>query len=187
MNGQVVEHLERWLGTAKETFTKDEHGRPLRVPIAAVHDAPHVGAITLVTMGLSDYVLKWDTKQVRQELLFAFWSRFGWRNAPAMLDHFAGVAIDRGRGFLRGEWDSFDGPVIDGTQLTGVTFEPPLGYMKALTQFTGVYAEPVVMISIIPLTSEEAEYRTTHGWQDLEDRLENPNVDLLDLDRASAV
>ena len=188
MNRLVEEHLERWLGPVREVFASDEHGRPLQVPIGAVHDAPFEGAITLVTMGLSDYVLKQPEKSpIRQELIFAFWSRFGFRNAPALLDHFASLAISRQRAFLRGEWDSYDAPIVDGTAMTALIIEPPLGYMKGLLQLTGAYPEPVVVVSIIPLTQEEAEFRDAHGWPDLEDRLEDAAVDLLDLERASTV
>jgi len=188
MNQQVAEHIERWLGPVMEMFTEDEHGRPLKVPIGAVHDAPCEGAITLVTMGLSDYALEQPEKPpVRQELIFAFWSRFGWRNAPALLDHFAGHAISSGRAFLRGNWESFNAPIVDGTAVTALTFEPPLGYMLGLNQLAGAYPEPVIVVSIIPLTHEEALFRDGHSWRDLEEQLENANVDLLDLDRASGV
>lgn len=171
-----------------EMFTEDEHGLPLQVPIGAVHDAPHEGAITLVTMGLSDYVLEQpEGLPIRQELIFAFWSRFGFRNAPALVDHFAGHVIRSGRAFLRGEWESFDAPIVDGTAMTALTMEPPLGYMIGLNKLTGAYPEPVVVVSIIPLTHEEALFRDAHGWRDLEVQLENADVDLLDLDRASAV
>ena len=187
MNPQVLEHLERCLGSISEVFAHDENGQPLHVPIGAVHDAPYEGAITLVTLGLSDYELEQGKGPVRQELMFGFWSRFGFRNAPALLDYWAQHAIHSGQAFLRGNWDSYNAPIIDNTAMTGLTFEPPVGYAEGLFQLTGVFAEPVIVISIIPLTTDETDFRTTHGWPDLEDRLERPGVDLLDLDRPSSV
>jgi hypothetical protein len=184
----VEEHLERWLGPVREVFAHDEGGQPLQVPIGAVHDAPFTGAVTLVTLGLSDFVLEQEQKApVRQELILAYWSRFGFRNAPALLDHFASMAIHRRRAFLRGEWDSYNAPIIDGTNLTALIIEPPLGYVKGLSQLSGAYPEPVVVASIVPLTAKEAGFRDAHGWRELEHLLDNPNVDLLDLERPSAV
>jgi hypothetical protein len=183
----LIRHLEGTLGPIQAGWTGDSESKHAGVQIVSFNDAPEPGATTLSTLGLSNHVLQQPKGPIRQELVFAYWARHGDTNIPSMLQYLAGSAIAQHRAFLRGEWDSFDGPIIDGTNMTALCVTSAVGFPEEFGLVEGMFEELLVFVRVIPLTKAEVRLREHEGAGALEAAFLDRRVDLLDLSRASAV
>jgi hypothetical protein len=183
----VIEHLEQHLGPIAGGWTSDASGARLIVPISRFPNQPVGGALTIATIGLSHHLLQQPRGPIRQELIFAFWSRFEGRASPGMLDHLARQAVSSHQAYLRGQWITFSAPAVEGTEMTALYVGPNIGFPDDMSLVSGVYPEAVVMVRVLPITGREAELCATSGWPALEEKLESARADLLDLERGSVV
>lgn len=181
----LIRHIERFLGRMRGGWTHDDTGRRLPVSVAQFSGQPRRGATTLVTLGLSNHVLQQPDGGIRQELVFSCWERSGLRNAPGMLTHLGDYAIRRHTAFLRGEWEVYQSPLLDGTNLFGFFLGIPKGFPREFLFNTELYEEPLVFVQLFPITAAEAQLRDLKGEEALMEKL--VNADLLDLGRRSAV
>jgi hypothetical protein len=185
----VIDHLEAALGPSKRSWDRDDTGLPIPVG-AAEFEGPYPGAVTVCTVGLSQHVLKQTGHphtDIRQELIWGAWARFFSLDVLSRLEDLAELAIGRRTAFRQGECRDFGAPVFPGSDLTGLCFSLPVWYPQTMAFLTGVYAEPIAFMWVLPISRAETEYASSRGWAALEELFAVRDPDMFDLGRQSSI
>jgi Suppressor of fused protein (SUFU) len=174
--GDVLKHLEHFLGTFTEAWGDPAGFKVLRFP-----NRPREGVTVFSTLGLSDYVLTLTTdRKVRQEFVFVSADSDGQSVARFLGGVAADVLKDR-IALVRGQ---VLGPrsAILGSQLTALYCAIPVFLSDDFGQCDS--SEPAtVFVWLIPIWSSEANAIQAHGWRHFESVMAEANADLFSLDR----
>ena len=148
---------------------------------------PFEDALTFATHGLSDHKMTMpDGRDVRLELLFACWRDQDRGAVASFLGSFADSIVGRHKPPLRGEVVGPGETILEGTSMNSVYVCLPAVFEKTLAVYPETTPSTVV-VWIIPIYRQEAEYVKTHGWKAFEDLLEKTDPDLLDVTRFPVV
>jgi hypothetical protein len=146
-----------------------------------------MGAITYVTLGMSNFVLPLsDVKQVRLELLFTAWANFNSKDISWLLIRLCDLVLSKKQALLRGDVVGPNTSVIPGVAANAVYAAMPVIFCNELAVFKET-DPPTVVVWVLPIMEEEAKFIRSNGWSKFEDLLEACNPDLLDLNRPSTV
>jgi hypothetical protein len=184
----LIEHLEGHLGQIDGGW-KDSDGTHWPFHVVRFLGGPIANAVTYSTLGLSDTPLQSpvSAKQVRHELLFMARPAFCDRNIPAILHQVGTEAVSRSRPYLRGDVIGPRGTLIPGTGMEALYVSPPVYLPDAFASYKSPEGVSCVFAWLVPITSDEAGFVRTKGWEAFEDRLVSLDPDLLDLSRRSIV
>ncbi|MDR1063952.1 MAG: DUF2185 domain-containing protein [Azoarcus sp.] len=182
----IVDHLEKYLGRAESCWSNDEFKQ---AKIIQFKQRPCDGAITYATLGMSQTILPLsDNKYVRHELLFAAYEHYPSRDIATFLLSFSEFVLSKDQALWRGDVIGPSTPIIDGIAMNSVYSNIPVIFDKNLSTFyESESIPPVVLIWVLPILQQEAEFIKLNGWGKFEDILETRNPDLLDLNRSSVI
>jgi Suppressor of fused protein (SUFU) len=176
-------HIDKYLGVIESGWSfKDEVGD---VQVVKVLDCPVAGVIAYSTLGMSWTKLAMPgDRMVRQELLLAAYERYPPSKVASFLLTFCKYALSTGRALLRGDVVGPYQPLIPGVAVDSVFCTLPVMFSPGLKTFSA--SEPhTVFVWLVPITSAEARFIRSNGWNRFEDLLEKDQPDFWDLDRAS--
>ncbi len=180
----ILDHLERYLGPMAGGWRPKVLGG---AGVLLFADRPFKDALTFVTHGLSAHELRMpDGRGVRLELMLSCWKDTDQEALASFLGGFADEVVMKHRPLLAGDVVGPRGPIIHGTSMSALYVSVPVIFDRAI----GAYKEtspPTVLVWLIPLYAEEADYVGTHGWNAFEDLLESKDPDLLDFTRHPVV
>lgn len=184
-------HLEKVLGPPVQlTRGRDLAGdRQAAFELATFAGQPVEGAVTLVTVGLSDTALQGpEGEKVRQELLLCAWNGSRSESLYAGLFSAAQVYLDLGESANPGSVLELDQPLSepDGPRhvfLYDPTYHPD--ELATVPAAKGKDGEAIEIVWLIPLTAGEAALVDAEGPDAFESYLEACDPDLLDLGRSA--
>lgn len=184
----LIEHLESHLGQI-DVGWKDSDGTAWPFQVLRFLGGPIANTVTYSTLGLSDTALPSPVsgKQVRHELLFMARPAFCDRNIPAILHQVGMEAITSRRAYLRGDVIGPRGALISGTDMEALYVSLPVYLPDSFATYKSPEGISCIFAWLVPITSQEAAFAKTKGWETFEDRLASVDPDLLDLRRKSIV
>jgi hypothetical protein len=184
----LIEHLESHLGQIYAGW-KGSDGTAWPFQVVRFFGGPIANTVTYCTLGLSNTALASpvSAKQVRQELLFMARPEFCDRNIPAILHQAGTEAISRSRAYLRGDIIGPRGTLVSETSMEALYVSLPAYFPDSFATYKSSKGISCVIAWVVPITSQEAEFAKTNGWEAFEDRLASIDPDLLDLRRKSIV
>jgi hypothetical protein len=184
----LIGHLESHLGRIDVGWNHAD-GTAWEFQVLRFVGGPIANTVTYTTLGLSDNPLPSpvSAKQVRHELLFMARPAFCDRNIPAILHQVGTEAISSARPYLRGEVIGPRRTLIPGTDMTGLYVALPAYLPDSFALYKSPDGISCIFAWLVPITSNEAEFSKTKGWEAFEDRLASIDPDLLDLNRRSIV
>lgn len=178
MTIDLVQHLEAQLGPIVDGF-----GDQAALNVVRFADRPQAGVTTYCTLGLGQHLLRLPSgKQVRQELLLSVHDSYDPVAVASALLTLAERLIQDHRALARGEVMGPSAPLIAGVRARAVYASLPVVFDDALMTFHGTNP-PTVLVWLIPMPPEEAEYVRDHGWEPFEEALESAEAELWDLNR----
>jgi hypothetical protein len=178
MTTNITKHLEDYLGTIARGW-----GDKGDVQVVQFLDQPQKGVVTYSTLGLSLTPLPLnESKAVRQELLVSVDADFDPRQVSSFLVTFSEYVRGQKRALLRGDVIGPSEPLIPGVQARAVYASLPVFFAESFATYCRSIP-PTVLVWLIPLPCEDAEYVKRHGWESFEERLETMPVDFWDLNR----
>ena len=178
MNSDIVQHLEVHLGKIARGW-----GDAGEIQVVQFPDQPQKGIVTYSTLGLSSTPLPMNQgRTVRQELLVSVDSSFKPESVASFLVTFAEDVRGQDRALLRGDVVGPSEPLVPGVRARAVYASIPVFFDEDLATYRGS-SPPTVLVWLIPLPPEDAEFVKTQGWESFEDRLEAASVDFWDLNR----
>lgn len=178
----IIDHIEAFLGPINEGWKLSESSSGIKV--IGFREQPFKGVVTYVTLGLSEHALPMpDNRNVRQELVFSADERFDKGAIASFLATLAEFVLSKSQALLRGDVIGPSAPIISGVPLNAVYAAIPVVYDDGFATYKGT-TPPTVLVWIIPLHEEEAEFVKRTGWSKFEEILEITEPDLWDLNRA---
>ncbi|MCB1257162.1 MAG: suppressor of fused domain protein, partial [Microthrixaceae bacterium] len=179
--GDVIAHMESFLGPIDGGWSKTEAGERLPFTVLRFSGAPIPGTATFVTLGLSDVALALPGRQlVRQEFLVSTYDRFHSASIVTALHDVAVDAARRGDALLRGSVCA--GPFGLPGVVTDLYCAIPVFFPDSFHVWRGS-DPPTVFVWLVPITTEEHRFVEEKGWESFEQILESQDPDLLDLSR----
>ncbi|MDN4643891.1 suppressor of fused domain protein [Arthrobacter sp. PsM3] len=176
----LVEHLERYLGTLSEGWSKDSDGHRQHAQVVKFDDGPLDGVVAHSTLGLSRHALALPGKApVRMEFLMMVRRGYFERYVPSIMQQLAEEVIHEGRAPLRGEVIGPRGALDPDTRLEAFYVGVPI-YQPDEFATCDDADGPVVIAWLVPLFPVEAAFVATHGWAALEDLLVQYDPDVTD-------
>lgn len=184
-------HLEKILGPAVQlTRGRDLAGdRQATFEVATFADQPVEGAVTLVTVGLSDTALKGPEGEIlRQELLLCAWNGAKSESLYTGLFSAAQVYLDLGASANPGSILELEKPLGGPAGPREVFLYEPTYHPEELATVPPSQAEPepIEIVWLIPVTPAEAALVDAEGPDAFESYLAANDPDLLDLGRSAA-
>ncbi len=184
MINRIKGHIDFHCGNSPEDYFK-EHGTDLSV--AKFVNVPDNNFVTHLSLGLASHVLKQKKSgsKVRQELLICIkpeYEKLPWQDiifsvgSLMMRDH---NALMRGqvlgpRGLLFPER-----PKI---KMTSLLCSYPAFFREEFCQVEQMDI-PTFFVELIPITTAESKFISEKGWSKFFDRIDNGEVDILNLER----
>lgn len=186
---QFIEFLEHHLGEIRYGWNKDGNGKSLPFQIVKFSKGPFEGTATFATLGLSNHILEIPGRKegVRQELLMISCSNFGDENIPGILSDVGVSLLQHHSALLRGEVIGPYGPLFNHSPLEALYSSIPVYFSNDFHTYLKDEDSSIIMTWLIPITSAEAAYIQTYGWERFEDILEKEDPDLVDYKRKSII
>ena len=183
----LVQHLEGHLGQMSSGWSRDATGKKLPFHVGLFDDGPIAGTGGLVTLGISNELLRLGTgaRTGRQELVMLYRHGASYRNLPGILQQVGMRALHDRRCYLRGEVIGPNGPLADGSKLEALYVAVPVYLPDSFHVFRPTVGDPVVMAWLVPITASEAHFVGKHGWEAFEHQLLEEDPDLLNMTRES--
>jgi hypothetical protein len=182
----LIEHLEKHLGTIELGWTDEERRTQERCQVALMRSNPDYGLVSLSTIGLHRtplYVSK-PRKEVRVELLMLLKDDQHSNRLASIMFQIAASMLDSGRAPSRGEVIGPAGSLVPGSALEAFYISSPAYQDDDFATWQDGDRQ-VVMVWLVPITVEEANYVLANGWEAFENLLVIQDPDLTDLGRSS--
>ena len=179
----LISHLETYLGQIQA-------GAPLSEGIQGVvfPDQPVTGATAFTTLGLSNHLLAQERgPRARLEFLFACRDAHLDQFEPlSVLADVTDQALAAHAAPPRGTVIGPGGPFFAGSQMEALYCTGPVYFQDGLSTFAG-FAEPFLIVWLVPIAPIEAAFVQSHGWSRFETLLTEAQPDLLDMLRPAIV
>ena len=183
----ITQHIEQYLGQIEHGWTKNADGEILPFQVAACKNGVIKDVTAFVTLGVSriELVSPVSLKPIRQELLMTARSEYDAFGMPNILQQLAIEAVRSGTAYLRGDVIGPRGSIFKGSSIEAFYVTIPTYYPESFSVFKESEKNHIVLAWLVPISSEEAQYVRSHGWNAFESLLEINGPDLLDLKRES--
>jgi len=171
----ILAHYERYLGETVGGWSQDAAGVRLPFDVVRFDNAPHAGASTFATVGLSEVALRSPRKAVRMELVLAAPGDAPAVDAVRVIVRVGEEMLARRQALLRGD-------LVKLTDTRSVYASVPVYYPDGMSQFNGV-----AVCWLFAVFDSEAQYVKQRGWEAFESRLVDADPDLVDPGRSPVV
>ncbi|AXO87792.1 suppressor of fused domain protein [Pseudomonas parafulva] len=181
----LISHMESTLGQIEQGWSYKDGASPVK--IVRFRDKPFDGVMTYVTLGLSDFLLSMPQgREVRQELVFTTYETFSAEAVSSFMLSFCDYILAHKQALLRGDVVGPSVSLISGVAVNSVYASIPVIFDEDFSIYRDS-SPHTVMVWLIPLLQEEANFVKFNGWSQFEDLLERENPDLMELNRDSNV
>ncbi|NOV96590.1 suppressor of fused domain protein [Isoptericola halotolerans] len=169
----LVRHLEGALGTIVKGWTQDPSGRELGFSVVQFALGSDERSIAYSTLGLSKFVLgsTVSDKDIYQELLILAPRSLSEALPASLLGQAGSMLIKQGSSVLRGEVLGPIGPLSPGSDMTHLYATVPVYFPPEFAELKED-GKAIAIVWLVPISSPEAEFVSTHGWNAFEDWLE---------------
>ena len=183
----LFRHIERYLGPINASWMETIDGR--KCPFQVVRCTGRVAdTVFFSTLGLSGHSFPHPSSAFRHELVIAVPRTFGTRNVPPLLQQLGMIALERDRPFFEGDVMLGKNPVFAEWPFRGfLASHPCVIEDDAFADCTREDGQRVQFVWMAPLYQSEIEFVRAHGLSRLEERFIEKQIDLVDLNRQSAV
>lgn len=183
MANNIIDHIENSLRQIKYGWKSSKN----EVMVGLFTDHPCQGAVTFTTIGLSHHLLESNSgKQFHEELLFTMYDRYPYEPIADLLISISEKILSSHLPLLRGDTLRLSNPIIHRNCMTGLYATNPVVFNESITVYSGSVPS-TVFVWLIPIHSTEIQFVQSHGWSRFEDKLEERNPELLDLNRSTIV
>lgn len=184
-----VEYLEHHLGNIECGWSQDSEGNKLPYQIVKYSGGPFQGTVTYSTLGLSNegFMSPISKKKIRQELIFVSYSNFGDKNIPGLIQQLSFHMLKKQQPYLRGDVIGPYGKLFNSSALEALYVTKPVYFPDSFHTFYPSEGLPIVQTWLVPITSSEAKFIATNGWEKFEDKLVDINPDLVDFNRSCII
>jgi Suppressor of fused protein (SUFU) len=114
-------------------------------------------------------------------------ARFPSQIVPGVLYQLANDVIDKHRAFLCGDIIERNNPIFAEKPFYAFWATSPSLLPDDFGSYTDINGTQIVFVWMVPITRDEAAFAKENGWTKLEDIFIAKDIDLVDLDRKSAV
>ena len=181
----LISHIENTLGQLEQGWSFREGSSPVQV--VRFRNQPFDGVVTYVTLGLSNILLSMPRgRDVRQEFVFTAYEKFSAEEIASFMLSFCDYILARNQALLRGDVVGPSAPLIPNVAVNSVYASIPVVFDERFSTYKES-SPHTVMVWLIPLLKEEADFVKANGWSQFEDVLERENPDLMELNRKSTV
>jgi hypothetical protein len=183
---RILEHIERYLGPIQESWSSLPDGSVCEFQVVRCSGRV-VETAFFCTLGLSAAALG-RGMYVRQELLMAVPESFGERNVPTRVQQLGIIALKRKRPFARGEVVAGKNPLFARRPFRGFYASPPCVIAEdAFEVCAREDGQKVAFLWMVPVYQREMDFVRRYGFIRLEELFIERAMDLVDVDRESAV
>jgi hypothetical protein len=183
--GNLIDHLESYLGTIGRGWQLDSEGTHLPFQVAEFSGGQISGVESLATIGLSNVTLEVGQSGlvVCNEFLMMHRSHYKSGNLPTVLQEVSLECLASNRTFLRGDVIGPRGTLIDGYEFTALYVARPVYLPDGFAVYKSDLQREICFIWLVPIVEQEVKVITRRGWEYFERRLEAVDPDLTDLRR----
>jgi hypothetical protein len=187
----IFDHIERYLGPVNASWMETLDGE--KCPFQVVRCSHRVVDTTFFcTLGLGNHPFRDvpgpKSEPLRHELLMAVPNYFGTRNIPPLLQQLGTIALSRNKPFLKGEVIRGTNPVFTEWPFRGFYASHPCVIEDdAFAECVREDGQTVTFVWMAPVYQREIDFVKKYGSSRLEDMFIERSVDLVDLNRNSAV
>lgn len=186
-SGSVLDHVSMHLGSKPSVVEYGPGAADIPVSVARFTGQPVPGAVLLMTVGMSDWLLEDPSRAVpaRQELYFCHYLR-GEPESPSpsiMLAMLARVAVSAGKTWPVGRVIQLGGPLFEGSSFAGL-FATSGSYLQPGVSLVESTDPPTDVAWLIPVHPAEIATIRSAGWNAFDELLTAHDPDLLDLARS---
>lgn len=181
----IIAHAEKYLGKIEQGWKDIDSEVDLQV--VAFKDAPGETVSTFLSIGMSDEILKLNEgKTVRQELVFSAYTLTETTTVVSFLLSLCESVLERGGALLRGEVIPLTTELAERIGFYAVYCTIPVFFPDDFATFNGSQPD-TVMVWVLPIYQNEANFISENGWESFEDLLEEKDPDLCSLARESVI
>src|SRR5712691_8664472 len=180
---RLKRHIEEYCGTSPSKVIFEE---TLGVRVFSFVDTPTSGLDTSVTIGLSGHLLdQGGGGSIRQELVSSVDQKYNELPWHQVLLSAGKILLSQHTAFLLGQVLGPAGPIFPEApwcKATALLCSPPAFFDSDFDEFEfdGI---ATVFVELTPITTAEAEWIKRHGWSKFFERVNNGEIDILDLSR----
>jgi hypothetical protein len=182
-SGNLVLHLERFLGEMAIGWNQDPEGRRLPFQVVRFPDWHKPEVAILTTLGLSHHELSRTDGSTRQELLLAVDSRFGNLRSVQLLVVVGEMLLKAHEALALGDVIRGAGDILDRGEKTALYAATPTFLPDDFAVFVAS-EPPTEFVWLVPITGGEADLVDSHGRDWFEGRLLQAQPNLFDLARS---
>lgn len=173
MKDFILEHIKKTLGIpASLSSGKDEKNRSLPFHIGTIPNCPSEGATTLVTVGLSEKILKQeDGTGMRHELLLCTYDDFGkdvFSELMKVLGFIANGILESGEAIGDGDLIDLGAPILPDSRLSAIYLCDPIYFPEEFCSIENI-DPPVTFAWAVPVTREEMLFAEEGGPEAMND------------------
>ena len=181
----LVEHFERTLGPIHSGWSVDPDGAEMPFQLVRFAGGSDADSVSYATLGLNRQTLSSPDpgRFIRQELLILAPEALKPDLAASLLLQVGSMVIGTRRALLRGDVIGPAGPVVSGSDLTALYVTMPVYFPDEFAAFAGGDGD-VAIAWLVPITTDEADFISRHGWDAFEDKLVDQDPDLVDFRRS---
>jgi hypothetical protein len=181
----ITEHLEKYLGHISHGWK--ETGNADGVQIACFKNSPEITVDTFSTIGLSRYELTIsDKKDVRQELIFPVSGKYSFETISSCLLFICDLILEDHTAILRGQVIKFPKEGAKKLGFDAIYCAIPVFMEDSFATFSDSNP-PTVIVWLMPIYKDEADFIESNGWEKFEDVLGRKNPDLFVLGRNTVI
>ena len=182
----LEKHIDQYCGKNPSGFFKEEN---LRLNVARFRNVPDNGLSTYISIGMCLHGLKQNVSgiKIRQELLFCVADKYDhlpWHEiifsvgSKILQDHNAVML-----GQVIGPWGPLF-PELHISNLTALICSYPAFFDEDFCEIELKKEDgPIVFVELIPITTKEANFISNDGWSAFFEKIDNCEIDILDLER----
>lgn len=182
-SSNLLDHFERVLGPVQMGWSSGPDGGPMPFQIVKFSAGPDADFVSYSTLGLSNtrFVLSQSGRHIHLELLMLASPGTPTDTVVSLLYQVGTAALSSGRPLLRGNVIGPAGPLAANSEMTALYVTMPVYFPDEFATYRG--ESDVVIAWLVPISSQEADYVASHGWDAFEDQLVDQDPDLVDFMR----
>ena len=181
-----IDHFEKSLGEIEKGWRISTLSRDIQV--VKSHPEYFDGVVAYSTLGLSSrpYRLKNSEKNIRCELFLLIPQEYKFSHIPSIFEDVVNIMDSEGNAFSRGDIIGPKGELFKGYRFTSLYVAPSFVLPDFSNEFL-IEGNEVIFIWLVPITTSECEFVKNQGWEMFENRLEEDDVDAVDIERSAVV
>ncbi|MDP5228206.1 MULTISPECIES: suppressor of fused domain protein [Arthrobacter] len=180
----LIAHFERTLGLITAGWSVDPDGIKMPYQVVQFTGGSDEDSVGYATLGLSKHSLvsTVSDQTIRHELLMLAPKGMKPDLPAGLLQQVASMVLKTHHALLRGNAVGPAGALVPGSELTALYATMPSYIPTDFATYSGADGD-VAVAWLVPITTGEANFVSSHGWSAFEDALVEQDPDLVDFNR----